>query len=172
MEDVVNEPVESAPASVSETLSPTEPDPSSNRGKVLNELRSAGVRGISSSGAASCAGSSLRGAIGALREAGFKIDFANGHYVLSGVGKSTMRSQRPATATKPPTKRASSVKPKETGDVFVIHLDRFQKALSILPEDVRMGLMDLSRKVQNYDRIIRFYMEANQKKNRILTEKI
>jgi len=160
---------------------PEPPKPIGRLGEIFEMLRSAGEQGVESSvlGSKSAAWSSIM----RIRKAGFKIDYVDGRYLFSGVGKSTVKmaknlrsfSVKSGRAKRRVLKVAPKVKVQadppaktEDTDVFVIHLERFQKALAILPEDVRMGLMEISRKTQNYNRVIRFYVNAFHKKNQIL----
>lgn len=158
------------------------PRPIGRLGEILDMLRSAGEQGVESSvlGTKSAAWTSIM----RIRKAGFKIDFVDGRYLFAGVGKSTVkmtknlrafsvksgRAKRRVLKIAPEVKVVQADPPAkmEDTDVFVIHLERFQKALAILPEDVRMGLMEISRKTQNYNRVIRFYVNAFHKKNQIL----
>ena len=171
-----------------ETLAPVvcrrhstvEPDPNSQRGKILQLLRDRGEQGVVTTDLGSqnefIHEASIRNAIMGLREKGFRIDSKDGRYILKGMGVSLFYDQfgnpKEIRGSKVAQKRTIIKEtPKENPksyEVFLIMPDHFQKALEVLPEKIRKDLMDFSHKVQKYNEVVKFFLDANQKTDTIL----
>ena len=163
-----------------------EPLAESIRGKVLKILREAGEQGVTLEEFASKTNLSIHAmprSVFDLRNAGYRIDrdVVTARYIFKGKGRSCTRKTDGSLVLvgAPPLIRSHKENVKPTSvpvpslpineDLIVIVPELFQKALDVLPEDTRRGLMDISRKVQAYNKVVKFFFEADQKKNTILS---
>jgi len=147
---------------------------------VLRRLKDAGEKGVLISELSKeRKRTSVQSAILDLRTRGLRIDCADGRYIFKGRGVSVLvnpisgRATRILGRTKAKSARSSPEKivPRvnKTGGVISVVQEKLQGALKILPDDAKKGLQDLVKKVESYNEVVRFYTEANEEKNRILT---
>lgn len=144
---------------------------------VLRRLKDAGEKGIPISELSERRKrTSVQSAVLDLRTRGIRIDCADGRYIFKGRGVSVLvnpisgRATRILGRTKARSAKSSVVpRVNKTGGIISVVQEKLQKALKILPDDAKKGLQDLVKKVESYNEVVRFYTEANEEKNRILT---
>jgi len=165
--------------------------------KILTSLREAGEGGraledLQKVNEPNLSRASVQSVILDLRSRGLRIDFTGTRYVHRGMGVSLyqhprggkpveVRGRKPYlkehkegrkissdTKTGPRRDQVGTKSSKLSPQVFVITPDRFQKALEVLPDKIRKDLMDVLHKVQVYNKIVDFYIDADQKKTQIL----
>lgn len=174
------------------------PAKDSLRGKVLGRLTEAGGRGVTGPDLAVALGDPtgknlqlVQSAVYGLRQMGIRVDFDSQSYVLKGRGASYTRYSKggdwvPVSRTKRQkkgsTKRVSLVQQgakqavqsprpeaKQVGaGIFIVRKGEFKRALDLLPNKQREGLLKLGRVVEAYNTVCGRIMRMNDEMRREL----
>jgi len=168
------------------------------KGRVFAALKATGDAGCSVSDLQMAAGDDVlsttqvvQSSVHGIREMGFKIDYIDGRYFLKGRGISFTKYSNaghafPVCRKKSSKKKKASAKaileaPKlamikaktttalGTG-IFKIHEGALKKALDVLPEKPRNGLLKLSKKVQAYNSVVQRYLDMSRKMDETLEQ--
>jgi len=158
-----------------------EPSGGAIRGKVLNALRLAGRYGCTAGKVQKDHAirkiNAVHSAVHGLRKMGYRIDFDGRRYSLKGEGLSFTQMRRgckpmPVAVTRrtvactkvvpiqPRAPQALSRRIAVGKDVFLVNPGVLQRALKVLPESARTGILEVTRKARQYNKAVRLFASA------------